>query len=131
MLVKTIHSNDAPAAIGPYSQARVSCNLVFCSGQIALTAAGEDFTTEDVATQTRIAMNNLKAVLQAANTNLSNAVKVTIYLLDMADFTSVNEVYASFFDGEPPARATVAVAGLPRGAKVEIDCIAAVPSNAC
>ena len=74
-------------------------------------------------------MENLQAVLRAANTDLSNVVKVTIYLLDMNDFSTVNEVYATFFSSNPPARATVAVAGLPKGARVEIDCIAAVPSK--
>ena len=129
MSTTKIHSENAPAAIGPYSQAMVSCNLVFCSGQIALTADGKDLTDQDVATQTRIAMENLQAVLRAANTDLSNVVKVTIYLLDMNDFSTVNEVYATFFSSNPPARATVAVAGLPKGARVEIDCIAAVPSK--
>ena len=126
MFPTKVHSNEAPAAIGPYSQAMVSCNLVFCSGQIALTADGKDLTDQDVATQTKVAMENLQAVLKAANTDLSHAVKVTIYLVDMDDFATVNEVYATFFTSNPPARATIAVAGLPKGARVEIDCVAAV-----
>ena len=123
---QTIHTNKAPAAIGPYSQARVYDHVVYCSGQIALTANGEDLTTEDVATQTRVAMTNLGYVLDAAGSSFENVLKVTIYLIDMNDFNAVNEVYATFFSSAPPARATVAVAGLPRGARVELDCIAAV-----
>jgi 2-iminobutanoate/2-iminopropanoate deaminase len=122
----TIHSDQAPAAIGPYSQAKAVGSLVFCSGQIALRADGSDLTDSDVSVQTRIAMENLQAVLAAAGTSLENAIKVTIYLIDMVDFQAVNSVYAEFFSDAPPARATVAVAGLPRGARVEIDCIAAL-----
>ena len=126
MKIQTIHSEKAPKAIGPYSQARTFCNLIFCSGQIALTGAGEDFTQSDVPTQTRIAMENLSAVLNKAGSSLERALKVTIYLIDMADFDLVNQEYAKFFSDNPPARATVAVSALPRGARVEIDCIAAM-----
>ena len=122
----TIHTDNAPAAIGPYSQARVHNGVVYCSGQIALTANGEDFTQADVATQTRIAMTNLKHVLHAAGSSFERVLKVTIFLIDMEDFATVNTVYASYFSKAPPARATVAVSTLPKNAKVEIDCIAAV-----
>jgi len=122
---KSVSSGDAPKAIGPYSQAIVAGDLVFCSGQIPLDpASGELVGTGDVRAQTRRVMENLGAVLRAAGADFSTVTKTTIYLADLADFAHVNEVYGSFFTGEPPARATVQVAGLPRGARVEIDAIA-------
>ena len=125
-----IHTDDAPKAIGPYSQAIVAGNLVFCSGQIPLDyKTGEMVGTGDVRAQAKRVMENLKAVLAAAGSDFSRVVKTTIYLQDLGDFGAVNEVYGSFFpssSGAPPARATVQVAGLPRGALVEIDAIATV-----
>lgn len=117
---------NAPAAIGPYAQAVVHGGFVYCSGQIALDPASGNLLDGDVGAQTRQALRNLDAVLHAAGTGRSRVVKTTVYLRDMSDFTAMNAVYAEFFGDARPARATVAVAGLPRDARVEIDCIAAV-----
>jgi 2-iminobutanoate/2-iminopropanoate deaminase len=125
---KPIETADAPKAIGPYSQAIIAGNLVFCSGQIALDPqSGEMTGAGDVRAQAQRAMRNLQGILRAAGTSLDQVVKTTIFLADMADFGAVNEVYAGFFTGTPPARATVQVAGLPKGALVEIDAIALLP----
>jgi 2-iminobutanoate/2-iminopropanoate deaminase len=122
-----VHSDDAPKAIGPYSQAIRAGNLVFCSGQIPLDPkTGEMIGSGDVRAQARRVMENLKAVLTAAGTSLGHVVKTTIYLADLGDFGAVNDVYGGYFPSTPPARATVQVAGLPRGAMVEIDAIAVV-----
>ena len=122
--MEIIKTDKAPAAIGPYVQAVKSGGLIFCSGQVALMADGV-FVDSDVGSQTRQVMENLKAVLAAGGSSFERAVKCTIYLVDINDFASVNEVYGSYFSGEvKPARATVAVAALPKGAKVEIDCVA-------
>ena len=124
-MVKTvIQTSNAPEAVGAYSQAIGANGFVFCSGQIALTADGSDKTTESVADQTRQCLTNLQAVLKEAGTGLDNAVKVTAFLTDMNDFAEFNEIYAEFFTGEVPARATVGVAALPKGARVEVECIA-------
>lgn len=120
-----VHSANAPAAIGPYSQAIVSAGVVYCSGQIALDPASGNVVEGDVATQTRQVLRNLSAVLEAAGCTLSCVIKTNVYLRDMADFPAMNSVYAEFFGDHKPARATVAVAGLPRDVRVEIDCIAA------
>ena len=122
--IATISTPDAPAAIGPYSQARVYQGVVYCSGQIALTPEGKDLTQEPVEVQTKQAMTNLKAVLAAAGSDFEHILKVNIFLIDMDDFQAVNSVYASYFKDAPPARATVAVKSLPRRARVEIDCTA-------
>ena len=124
MAKTVIQTSNAPEAVGAYSQAISANGLVFCSGQIALTADGGDRTTEPVAEQTRQCLTNLQAVLTEANSSLDNAVKVTAFLTDMADFAEFNEVYAEFFTGDVPARATVGVAALPKGARVEVECIA-------
>ena len=124
-LKKTVMTPDAPHAIGPYSQAAVAGGLVFCSGQIAIDpATGEMVGASDVRAQTQRVMDNLKAVLAAAGASFASVVRTTIYLTELADFGAVNEVYGSYFSGDPPARATVEVAGLPKGALVEIDAIA-------
>ena len=115
----------APKPIGPYSQAMLAGGFVHCSGQIALDPATGQFLQGDVAAQTERVLQNLSAVLVAAGTDLSKVVKCTVYLTTMEHFGPMNEVYGRHFSGDcPPARATVAVAGLPRGALVEIDCIA-------
>lgn len=121
-----ISTAGAPAAIGPYSQAVRAGDLVFCSGQIALDPeTGVMVGDGDVVVETRRVMDNLVAVLAAAGSDLGRAVKCTIFLADMADFAAVNEVYATYFaGGGEPARACVEVAGLPRGARVEIEAIA-------
>jgi 2-iminobutanoate/2-iminopropanoate deaminase len=122
---RSVSTQSAPRAIGPYSQAVTSGAWVFCSGQIPLDAAtGEMVGAGDVRAQARQVMRNLGAVLEAAGAGFADVVKTTIYLVDLADFGAVNEVYGGFFTGDPPARATVQVAGLPRGALVEIDAIA-------
>ena len=121
---RAVQSPAAPAAIGPYSQAIVSAGLVFCSGQVALDPANGQLIEGDVAAQTARAMDNLRAVLEAAGSDLGRVVRTTLYLVDMADFARVNEVYARYFAADPPARATVEVRGLPRGARIEIDAIA-------
>jgi 2-iminobutanoate/2-iminopropanoate deaminase len=121
-LVKT---DGAPAAIGPYSQAVVAGGFVHCSGQIALDPATGEMVAGDVRAQTQRAMENLKAVLEKAGSSFARAVKCNVYLTTMADFAAMNEVYARYFpSGSGPARATVAVAMLPRNALVEIDCLA-------
>lgn len=119
-----IATTAAPAAIGPYSQAIASGELVFCSGQIALDPATGQLAEGDVRAQTRRALENLSAVLAAAGSSPALVVKTTVFLVSMADFAAMNEVYAEFFIGEPPARSTVAVAELPRGARVEVEAIA-------
>ena len=124
MAKTVIQTSNAPEAVGAYSQAVSANGLVFCSGQIALTADGSDKTTESVAEQARQCLTNLQAVLAEAGTGLDNAVKVTAFLTDMGDFAEFNEVYAEFFTGDVPARATVGVAALPKGARVEVECIA-------
>ena len=119
-----ISTENAPGAIGPYSQAVVTGNMVFCSGQIPIDPATGQFVSEDVAEQTEQVLKNLSAVLEAAGSNLNNVVKTTVFLADMNDFTAMNEIYAEFFSENKPARATVQAARLPRDARVEIDCIA-------
>jgi 2-iminobutanoate/2-iminopropanoate deaminase len=118
----------APAAIGPYSQAVLvrSAGLLFCSGQIPLDAANGELVGDTPAQQARRCLENLEAVCEEAGTSLENAVRLTIYMLDLAAFAPVNEVYSSFFGDDPPARVTVGVAQLPRGAQVEIDAIVAL-----
>ena len=122
-----VSTSSAPAAIGPYSQAIVAGGLVYCSGQIALDPATNELVPGDVSAQAERVLLNLAAVLAAAGSSPARAVKCTVYLKSMSDFAAVNAVYARHFPGEaPPARATVAVADLPRGALVEIDCTALV-----
>lgn len=123
---ETISTENAPGAIGPYSQAVKTGNLVFCSGQIPLDAQTGEFVSAEVAAQTRQVLKNLSAVLEAAGTNLNNVVKTTVFLADMNDFAQMNEVYAEFFSENKPARATVQAARLPRDARVEIECIAVI-----
>lgn len=121
-----IHTNDAPAAVGPYSQATVANGLVFTAGQIALIPAEGTMLEGDVQAQTRQALTNLKAVLEAAGTSLENVMKTTVFLDSMDDFAKMNEVYAAFFGDNPPARSAVEVARLPLGALVEIEAVALI-----
>ncbi len=123
---KIISTDQAPKAIGPYSQAIVTDHLVFCSGQIALDPDTQECAAETVEDQTHQVLKNLQAVLAAAGSDLEQVVKTTIYLTDMADFAAVNTVYAEYFGESLPARATVAVSQLPKDAKIEIDAIATV-----
>jgi len=121
-----IRTDKAPAAIGPYSQAvKVPCaTMLFCSGQIPLDPKTMEVVGKDAREQTKQVMDNLGAVLKEAGVNFSNVVKTTIFLADMSDFMAVNEVYAAYFDDNPPARAAVQVARLPKDVRVEIEAIA-------
>jgi 2-iminobutanoate/2-iminopropanoate deaminase len=126
--MRAISTENAPKAIGPYSQAiEASGRMIFCSGQIPLDpASGEMVGASDVRAQARRVLENLRAVLEGAGASMDHVVKTTIYLADLSDFGAVNEIYAGYFGAHPPARATVQVAGLPRGALVEIDAIAVI-----
>jgi 2-iminobutanoate/2-iminopropanoate deaminase len=126
MTKQVITTADAPAAIGPYSQAIRVGNLVFTSGQIPLHPQTGDIVGETAAEQARQVLQNLQAVLQAAGASLQNVVKTTIFLTDLSQFAAVNAVYAEFFPENLPARSTVQVAALPRGVQVEIEAIAIV-----
>jgi 2-iminobutanoate/2-iminopropanoate deaminase len=120
-----VSTPHAPAAIGPYTQAIRAGGLLFCSGQIALDPESGQFQNGSVAEQTVRVMENLKSVLAAGGSGFDRLVRCTVFLVDMNDFATVNEVYGRYFAGlVPPSRSTVAVAQLPRGARVEIDCIA-------
>jgi 2-iminobutanoate/2-iminopropanoate deaminase len=122
---KTIVATDAaPAAVGPYSQAVAAGELVFCSGQIPLDPASGELVGGSIADQTRRCMHNLAAVLEAAGAGLDAIVKVTVFLTSIDDYAEFNEAYAEFVGAEPPARAAFAVSALPKGANVEIECIA-------
>ncbi len=123
---QTISTDQAPAAIGPYSQGVRAGGFLFVSGQIPLDPTTGQLVTGSIADATRRVLDNLKAVLEAGGTGLDRVVKTTIFLADMNDFAAVNEVYARYFPASPPARATVAVARLPKDARVEIDAIAVV-----
>ncbi|MER3429488.1 MAG: reactive intermediate/imine deaminase [Blastocatellia bacterium] len=125
--MKEIVSTDkAPGAIGPYSQAIKVNGIVFCSGQIPIDPATGEFAAGGVAEQTEQVLKNLSAVLEAAGTSLDKVVKTTVFLADMNDFGTMNEVYGRYFDSNKPARATVQAARLPRDARVEIECIAVI-----
>jgi 2-iminobutanoate/2-iminopropanoate deaminase len=119
-----ISTASAPAAIGPYSQAIIAGDLVFCSGQIPLDPESGQLVDDGIEEQTRRVLDNLSALLAAAGSSLAQVVKTTIFLADMNDFQSVNGIYAEYFGGEPPARSTVQAARLPRDVRVEIEAIA-------
>ena len=119
-----MHTENAPAAIGPYSQGVVAGNLLFTAGQIALDPATGQIVQGDVTIQTERVMRNLTAVLESAGASWADVVKTTVYLQDMADFPRVNEVYGRMIGDARPARSTVQVSGLPRGVLVEIDAVA-------
>ena len=120
-----VNSPNAPAPIGPYSHAVLAGNTLYISGQIALDAESGNLINETIEAETHQVMKNLKSILQQAGMDFSNVLKSTIFLMDMGQFTQVNEVYGSYFEEEAPARETVQVAGLPKGVKVEISMIAA------
>lgn len=122
--MKPVNSLEAPAAIGPYSQAVEAGGFVFLSGQVPIDPKTGDLVQGDIAAQTERVLDNLKAVLEAAGCSFSDVVKTTIYLADLGDFQAVNATYAKRFTAAPPARATVQVSALPKGARVEIDAIA-------
>lgn len=121
---QAIQTKEAPAAIGPYSQAIKANGLVFCSGQTPMDPESGQVVDGGVAVQTERVLNNLSAVLQAAGTSLDKVVKTSVFLKDMNDFAAMNEVYGRYFKGEPPARSTIQAARLPKDALVEIDVIA-------
>jgi 2-iminobutanoate/2-iminopropanoate deaminase len=123
---RVVAADGAPQAIGPYSQAIVYGNLVYCSGQIPLDAATGQLVPGGVAEQTAQVLDNLKAVLDAAGSSLDRVLKTTVYMKDMGEFPAMNAVYGNYFHVNPPARATIEAARLPRDARVEIDCIAAI-----
>jgi len=121
---RCVTTDNAPAPVGPYSQAVVAGGLVFTAGQIALDAASGKLTGDDVAQQTMKALDNLKAVLEAAGSGLDKVLKTTVFIRQMGDFKAVNEVYGGYFESNPPARSVVEVGGLPLDALVEIECVA-------
>ena len=121
---EVINTTNAPAPIGPYSQAVNAGNLTFISGQIALNALTGELELADIKTETAVVMENLKAILKAASLDFTNIVKTSIFLKDMNNFSLVNEVYGTYFSGAFPARETIEVSGLPRGVNVEISVIA-------
>ena len=125
MSKKITSTENAPAAIGPYSQAIQHGNTIYVSGQLPLNPETKKMDN-DVSKQTEQSMNNIKAILQEAGSSMEQVLRCGIFVTDLADFATVNDMYASFFEGDYPARATVQVAALPLGAKVEIDAIAAV-----
>ena len=121
---KAIHTDNAPKALGPYSQAIMAGNMVFASGQVPIDPATDQFVSGGIKEQTRQSLTNARSILQQAGTDLSHVVKTTVFLADMADFAAMNEVYAEFFSQPYPARSAVAVKQLPKGALVEVECIA-------
>ncbi|GHT93016.1 RidA family protein [Spirochaetia bacterium] len=121
---KVIETKKAPGAIGPYSQGIDAGVLVFTSGQLPVNMASGELETADIKQAAKNSLDNCKAILEAASSSLDKAVKTTVFLTDLADFAAVNEVYAGYFPGNPPARSCVQVAALPKGAKIEIEVIA-------
>ena len=125
--MKTIHTDDAPQAIGPYAQATVGGGFVWCSGQVAIVPSTGKMLVGDVQDETRQALSNLTAVLNAAGSGVEHVLRCTVYLRDMDDFQAMNEVYGSIFSSHKPARAAIQVARLPLDAAVEISCVALAP----
>ena len=121
-----IHTDKAPKAIGPYSQAVQIGNFIYTAGQVGLEPTSMEMVPGGIEEQTRQVLTNLSSVLDAAGSSLSQVVKTTVFLDDMNDFAKMNTIYTEFFNENPPARSTVAVAGLPKGALVEIECVAVV-----
>ena len=127
MTKQEIKTRKAPEPVGPYSQAIKAGSFIFCSGQIAIDSSTGESVNKDIETETAFVMENLKAVLEAAGSSLDSVVKTTIFVRDINDFRRINSIYGSYFNNtSPPARATVQAAGLPKGAGVEIECIACV-----
>ena len=127
MIKKVIHTEKAPKAIGPYSQAIRTDSMIYTAGQVGLIPETGELVASTVEEQTRQAITNLQNVIGAAGSTLAQVVKTTVFLKDMNDFSKMNAVYAEFFGENPPARSTVAVAGLPKGALVEIEAVALIP----
>ena len=127
---KIISTNEAPAAVGPYSQAVRAGSMVFCAGQIPLDPKSGQIVSQDVAEQTSRVLDNLTAVLKSERLTLSDVVKTTVFVTDLADFQAINEIYAKYFSTQPPARSTVQVTALPKAARVEIEAIAVADDQA-
>jgi 2-iminobutanoate/2-iminopropanoate deaminase len=125
MPIETVATSGAPRAIGPYSQALRAGGFLFTAGQVGFDPATGELVDGGIAEQTRQVLQNIRAILEAGNSGLAQVVKTTVFLVDMADFAAMNEVYAEVFGSHRPARSTVAVAALPRGARVEIEAVAA------
>lgn len=123
---KIIRSDAAPKAIGAYSQGVIHGDTIFLSGQIPLTLNGEVLSDAPIEEQTKLVLNNIGALLRSVGSSYSDVIKTTIFLTDMNDFSKVNEIYAEYFNADPPARSCVAVAALPRNVKIEIECIAVI-----
>ena len=121
---EVVATSHAPEAVGAYSQAIVSGDLIFCSGQVPLDPVSGELISGSVGDETRRCLDNLAAVLEAAGSSLSGVVKVTAFLTDIGDFAEFNEAYSAYFEADPPARAAVGVSGLPKGARVEVECVA-------
>jgi len=126
-----IVTDGAPAAVGPYSQGVRAANLIFSAGQIGLVPGTKEFAGPDIASQTRRALLNIKAIVEAAGSCLERVVKTTVFLADIKEWPAMNEVYAEFFPITPPARSAVQVGGLPLGARVEIEAVALVCDRPC
>lgn len=124
---KRIHTSAAPGAVGPYSQANIAGDFVFTAGQLGIDPQSGQFVSDDVQAQTRRALQNVQAILEAAGTDMAHVVKTTVFLSDMGNFKAMNEVYATFFEEPYPARSAVAVKDLPLGGLVEIEVIALLP----
>ena len=124
MELQRITAQEAPKAVGPYSHAMVANDLVFCSGQVPLDPATGELVTGDIAAQTERILDNLAAVLAAAGSSLDRVIKTTVFLADFNDFAAMNDAYAERFGEHRPARSTVGVGALPRGARIEIECVA-------
>ena len=122
--LRVVQTANAPKAIGPYSQAIVTSDLVFCAGQVALDPKSGELVSGDIREQTRRVLENLAAVLETAGSGLDRVTKTTVFLTDFAEFGAMNEIYAERFGAHRPARSTVQVSFLPRGARIEIECIA-------
>jgi len=122
--LKVVQTDRAPKAIGPYSQAIVSGDLIFCAGQVALDPKTGELVSGDIREQTRRVIDNLAAVLETAGSGLDRVTKTTVFLTDFAEFSAMNEVYAERFGAHRPARSTVQISTLPRGARIEVECIA-------
>ncbi len=124
---QTVHTDNAPKAIGPYSQAIKAGNTVYVSGQLPVDPKTGEFAGDDIKTQTKQSLTNIENILKAAGSGMENVVKTTVLLSDIADFAAMNEVYATFFKEPFPARAAFQVAAIPKGAKVEIEAVAVLP----
>jgi 2-iminobutanoate/2-iminopropanoate deaminase len=126
---KIISTTEAPAAIGPYSQAVRVGAMIFCAGQVPLDPQSGQIVSEDIAEQTRRVLDNVAAILKSEHLTMANVVKTTVFLADFGDFQKMNEVYATYFKDQPPARSTVGVSTLPKNARVEIEAIAVADEN--